>query len=378
MLKKNKRYTLIFLSILLGFVVSLFLLELMVRLFTDQSKMNRFSYPEGLFAKDIFKGNNGIYFTPNFNGHFAEGEISGEISINSKGCRDVERKYEVRDKFRILALGDSFTFGHGVEFHESFLTILEKSLNLKKDSFEIIKCASPGGSPEDYLRFLKFEGYKYKPDLVMVNLFVGNDILSVKASNERNIVNDNLTTIIKIKSYLKIHSQLYGFLVDRIKGQPILLNYLIKYGFGLGVGLADTNGINIMKKQYTAKEEKLWNNTFELLKEIKELSKIFLVVVLPSREQYDVKIRDNIVKRLAYNLNDLDPYSASKKMAFFFKKNNIVSIDLLDSFVLYYNNEDNNLNFKLDPHWNKNGHKFVASVLSREIRPILDKLVNKE
>jgi len=176
--KKHKEYQFIFLSVVLGLIVSLCALELMVRVFTDQGLMNRYAYPKGLFANNYEEGDVGIYFTPNFKGEFAKGEISGQISINSKGCRDYEREYEGQGKFRILALGDSFTFGHGVEFEESFLTILETLLNSKKDSFEVLKCAVPGGSPSDYLRFLKKEGYKYNPDLVMVNFFLGNDVIT--------------------------------------------------------------------------------------------------------------------------------------------------------------------------------------------------------
>ena len=128
-------------------------MEVCVRVFTNQAQYTQHSYPKGLYTKNFLSGvsDGGMFFNPNFKGEFSPGEISGKISINSKGCRDYERKYKKQGKFRVLALGDSFTFGHGVEFEESFLTILEKSLNsLYKSSTEIIKCAVPG-DPQDII-----------------------------------------------------------------------------------------------------------------------------------------------------------------------------------------------------------------------------------
>lgn len=379
MFKKYKEYQLKIFSIVLGLIISLCTLELMVRVFTDQGLMNMFAYPKGLFANNIGEGDTGIYFTPNFKGHFAKGEISGQISINSKGCRDYEREYEGEGKFRILALGDSFTFGHGVEFEESFLTILETSLNLKKDSFEILKCAVPGGGPIDYLRFLKYEGYKYNPDLVMVNFFLGNDVLTNLPKKKKNNAPSAKTPLIwKIKSFLKINSQLYGFLIDRIKGQPRLVKFFLKYGSSLALGQSETRGLDIMKKQYSEVEEKAWARAFQLLEEIQKLSKNLLVVALPGREQYELTLRESLADRLGYDLKDFDTYVPNKKLGSFLKKKKIYKIDLLNDFEEHYKIGGMPLNFQIDAHWNREGHKFVASVLFDGMSPILDKLANKQ
>jgi len=391
-ISKHKKYQFISLSIVLGLIVSLCILELIVRVFTNQALMNRYAYPKGLFIADNmerFVDNYGVgtvgelYFTPNFKGEFAKGEISGQISINSKGCRDYEREYEGQGKFRILALGDSFTLGHGVEFEESFLTILETSLNLKKDSFEILKCAVPGGGPRDYLRFLKKEGHKYNPDLVMVNFFLGNDVITGKyvddsTKKEKNKAASAETPLIwKIKSFLKINSQLYGLVADRIKGQPRLLKFLVKYGFGLSLGMSETRVLDIMKKHYSKREEKAWDHAFSLLEEIRKLSKNLLLVAIPSREQYELTLRERTADRLGYDLKDFDTHAPNKKLGSFLKKQKIDKIDLLNAFEEHYKISGTPLNFQLDSHWNRDGHKFVASVLFDEMSPILDKLVNK-
>ncbi len=70
---------------------------------------------------------------------------------------------------RILVLGDSLTFGMSVGNSETFSFYLEKALNekIKEKKFEVLNSAVPGWGPLEYYFFLKNEGYKYNPDLVI-------------------------------------------------------------------------------------------------------------------------------------------------------------------------------------------------------------------
>jgi hypothetical protein len=91
------------------------------------------------------------------------------IAINSKGLRDVERSYEKPlGVFRIVVVGDSFVFGSGgVETSDRFTDILEKSTK----NVEVINMGVPAyGSDQEYL-YLKTEGLKYHPDLIILCAF---------------------------------------------------------------------------------------------------------------------------------------------------------------------------------------------------------------
>ncbi len=91
------------------------------------------------------------------------------VQINSKGLRDGEHSYDKpAGVFRILVIGDSFVFGAGgVEPSNRFTDILQSSAN----NLEVINTGVPGyGADQEYL-YLKTEGLKYHPDLVIVCAF---------------------------------------------------------------------------------------------------------------------------------------------------------------------------------------------------------------
>ena len=91
------------------------------------------------------------------------------VKINSKGLRDGEHSYDKpQGVFRIVAIGDSFVFGAGgVDPSNRFTEILQKS----GKHLEVINMGVPGyGADQEYL-YLKYEGLKYHPDLVLLCAF---------------------------------------------------------------------------------------------------------------------------------------------------------------------------------------------------------------
>lgn len=108
-------------------------------------------------------GQAGAFATPQFRTH---------VTINSQGLRDREYPVErVPGKRRILALGDSMTWGFGVEQDEVFTERLETLL----PDTEVINAGVSGYSTDQELLWLEGAGLRYKPDLVVV-LVTGNDI----------------------------------------------------------------------------------------------------------------------------------------------------------------------------------------------------------
>ncbi|MEM8931860.1 MAG: GDSL-type esterase/lipase family protein [Acidobacteriota bacterium] len=72
---------------------------------------------------------------------------------------------------RIVALGDSFTFGHGVEVADAWPARLDAQLG---DRVEVVNLAVTGyGTDQQLLRF-EAMGERFRPDAVVLGLFVGN------------------------------------------------------------------------------------------------------------------------------------------------------------------------------------------------------------
>lgn len=110
-------------------------------------------------------------------------EFSYPVKINSLGYRMEEFTIEKpADTYRILMIGDSMTFGYGVEEKYNIPSTLEEKLNqyLKDQSrqkIQIINAGFASGKASDtYYLYLKNKGLKLEPDLIVVNYFLNNDI----------------------------------------------------------------------------------------------------------------------------------------------------------------------------------------------------------
>ena len=100
------------------------------------------------------------------------------INSNSRGIRGkAEYSYaKVKGKLRILFLGDSFTFGDEVSDNETYPSYLQQMM----PNVEVINLGIHGYGHDQMLIYLKEEGIKYKPDIIILG-YMGGD-------NERNML----------------------------------------------------------------------------------------------------------------------------------------------------------------------------------------------
>lgn len=94
-------------------------------------------------------------------------------SNNKHGFNDRPREYTKPESIiRIAVLGDSFIWGHGVDYDTIWSHKLEKKF--LEYNVEVLSWGKNGWSTGDELNFLKNEGIKYNIDLLIVG-FVTND-----------------------------------------------------------------------------------------------------------------------------------------------------------------------------------------------------------
>jgi len=82
------------------------------------------------------------------------------------------------DEFRILLLGDSFTYGQTVEFADTIGQQLEMLLRRdpRRTNVAVINLGVPATGPWQQKIFLEDVGFTLEPDFVIHQLFLGNDL----------------------------------------------------------------------------------------------------------------------------------------------------------------------------------------------------------
>ncbi len=118
-------------------------------------------------------------------GRLVRSEFDTRITINSLGLRGNEVDLAAPVGQRILVVGDSFTYGFGVNDHETYPAVLERRLTerLGESSVQVLNAGFASGYyPDTYYLWLKEVGLDLEPDLVLVGFFIGNDIDHDKAN----------------------------------------------------------------------------------------------------------------------------------------------------------------------------------------------------
>jgi len=102
------------------------------------------------------------------------GEFSISFAINSNGLRSPESAYEKTGAQRVLALGDSFTFGVGAEDDETWPAHLAAGLAETGGDWEVLNAGVQGWGLAEYLIWLENEGVRYGPDWIVIGVHAGD------------------------------------------------------------------------------------------------------------------------------------------------------------------------------------------------------------
>lgn len=106
-------------------------------------------------------------------------EFYEKVFTNNMGFR---HNQEITPKkqsntIRIFAVGDSWTFGHGLFNEETYPYYLEKELNQNKQSdriYEVINAGVPGYTPDQEFKLMSERLIKLDPDVIIWNLTNGD------------------------------------------------------------------------------------------------------------------------------------------------------------------------------------------------------------
>lgn len=101
-----------------------------------------------------------------------------EVKTNTYGLREEDfSRDKDQEVFRILVLGDSYTFGWGINRSDRFTDKLEERLDSHYDrEIEVINMGRTGAGMRDYYLALRDKGVSYDPDLVITSFYQTDEV----------------------------------------------------------------------------------------------------------------------------------------------------------------------------------------------------------
>lgn len=319
--------------------------------------------------------------------------VRGSIRVtNSQGFRDRERKVDRTGPGpRILALGDSFTWGAGVTYDETFVTALERALQASSPDAEVINLGVPAWGPHEEFHLLKAYGSRFAPDLVLLNFFIGNDIQNKRGDDT------SLPQILVVagQSYY-VHRN--GNWVHDVLGPDRWylfhnLNYLVRVGasrvFRPGGGPAgEMHGewvplvsrtqylkaiherSDIYLKDNTPFFEFHWTRTQAILRDLRDYLRArgipLLVVLLPDHVQLDRALQNEYLAAFRLSAEGYDFEKPQRLLRAWCAQQGIEVVDLLPA--LQAEPEVRALYFQNDIHWTARGHAVAADAILPALR----------
>lgn len=309
---------------------------------------------------------------PEASGSYAAPEFHTGITHNAWGYRSPPVELaRAPGRTRILVLGDSFTYGEGVEGHETF----GARLQALRPELEVISTGMRGYGTNQELLLLRDEGLCFRPDVVVVAFF-WNDLadnfkevgaalgqapgvvarFSLEGTELRYPPEPSPERLPELsapdeperrRGWLR-YSYAYRFLSDRIKLFTLWLRTL------RGIPVDGDTRIG---------DPSAWALEFALLDEIQRLSRAagarMLLLVIPDQIQVQPEVRAASVS--------LEDYAVQDRLRAFARERGIAFLDPLPALRAAHENDGEPLYYLHDRHMRARGHAVVARELAAKL-----------
>jgi len=352
------------LLLLASLVLCLALLELTLRAFYPQSLGISYQTRDGLRI-----------LRPNYSGYYRGVETLQTFSTNSEGMRDREHTvHKPEGILRIMVLGDSFVEALQVGFEHSFPRLLEERLGqLLHRDVEVLNAGVSGWGTDDELTYLERYGQRFRPELVLIAMTLTNDVNDNLAERYHSMEGNALHAkpahqipwmeykLWQLRSYLAAHSHFYQLvrLAWHARGMKI-------QGEELMDQVADQ-----IRKEPSARIIEGWKLTSGLLRQIQsasgQIGARMAVFLIPLSIQLDRSKYADFLKTHHLSEDSIVLGKPQTLMKEFGCDQNMEVIDLLPGFLAWQQENGRPLFLKKDGHWNEEGHRVAAEIVSRAI-----------
>ena len=335
--------------------------EFLVRAFQPKTEITS-GYPRGLQCRDDTVG---FRLSPHFEGDMVIKSEKTPIKINAMGFRDEDL---AQNAFRILSMGDSFCFGHGVRQEQTYTAKLESVLTDSGVQVQALNLGAPGYNTHNAIELLRAEADTLKPDLVVLGFYVGNDITANHEDHlGRFVVRSGLLVLhrpglpdweLSAKSFLYANSRLipllYSFLGKKESRSPCDA-LLWDQGFALGV----------IEKNLRPKIQEAMLVTQETLRGLQRLSSNIgaplVLVLLPGPYQYKTQTLQAVVRLCDFAPEHFDTDQPNRILHKFAESIDLPTLDLLPAFREATQKGER---LHLDVHFNRAGHELAGQLIA--------------
>jgi lysophospholipase L1-like esterase len=307
------------------------------------------------------------------------GSQQGDITVNSRGFNDPEPPGAKPDgEQRVVFVGDSFTFG--VLGHDKvFPQVTAALLNQAGRPVRAVSLGVGASGPQEYLRVLQNEAPPLAPDLVVVTVYLGNDIAQANLryrtllyAGQPAMMPDpfGLTPSVDGLYTLRVSRRALRAVRDRL-GDPC-------QG---GIDVATDPDLNqFLRRTYEFEADVFHRPPIGPAADgLADLDRLFgayrdaaaamrarlLVVLAPSQLQVTPRIRAKVLACTGQDEAAYDFAGMSPRVAAMLERRGIEHLDLTPVFAAATSAEP--LYHTLDTHWNEAGNRLAAEAIARKL-----------
>jgi len=336
--------------------VSLGIAEVAVRLARPQAVM---TVSRGLYEPDPPRR---YRLQPGFQGRVGnQAEYDTTVSINPLGMRGADPGPKAPGTVRILALGDSFTFGVGAREDQTYPARLQEALRARGIPAQVLNAGAPGfGIPDEAAWFRRY-GRDLRPDLVLVAAFLANDLQDASPDRPKVAVVDGALVVPTekggLRRWLYYHSHLFRLIKSSV----------LEGSFRSRLGLPEPWAVRELRSEQDLYAE---NPPPELMRgaEATDLAVADLAgeaqvpvvaVLIPSLPQVDPKKWHAVLAQLHLDPARLDPARPNRLFRSIFERHGVPVLDLAPGFSAAIR-QGRPLYYPIDQHLTPEGYDRMA------------------
>jgi lysophospholipase L1-like esterase len=306
-------------------------------------------------------------------------EYEVEFEVNSLGMRGAEPGPPDAETCRMLAIGDSYTFGLGIDEAEVFHQVATAELRGAGSPIETLNGGMPAIGVPQAVRWIERHGLAAEPDLVLLAIFIGNDLRDANLDYDNwAVANGQLTSptgYSPLKDWLFNNIHLYVLLKTAL---PAGVQKTVRAALGMG----EPWGVRYARESFLMYDPAVPPLVQEGLERTDEAVGRLLqlagehrfgvaAVLIPDLVQVDDQRWAASLEQLDLAGGHQDPRQPNQLLGSVLERRGVPVLDLLDHFDTAFDRGDP-VYFPLDHHWTAEGHATAGRELAGFLAPIVD------